>query len=361
MELCKISTHEEVCRIIKTINPFKAPSPDGLPGFFFQHYEKEIEKQIVDFVQHFFREECMSKDINQRIFFSKSTSGKTKAAIKNLWNLKRLNKEVVYLGNPLFISRSKEQAFERLKEKRKNRVEHWQGRLLSQASRMALVREALSTVTVYAMSIFQLPLKLCKEMDSILRSFWWKGSNSSSNGWHLIAWDKICQPQHCGGLGLRRTIDFNLPLLAKLGWIMAPNEDRIWVKILKAKYCLLDSFLHCKTSKNCSYTWKGIMATREIIKQKACFMVGNGHSVDVWKDPWVPKLPGFIPSPRSRGIDDIPLMVDNLTSQDGLSWNADVVKEIFDEESAKDILDIHWTRLYFEDRLIWLASKKREF
>ncbi|KAH7525144.1 hypothetical protein FEM48_Zijuj06G0193900 [Ziziphus jujuba var. spinosa] len=197
---------------------------------------------------------------------------------------KRLNKEVVHRGNPLFISRSKVQAFKRFKEKLKHRVEHLQGRLLSQVGNMALVREDLSTIPVYFMSKFQLPLKLYKEMDSILRSFWWKGFNSSSKSYNLIAWDKICQRKYYGGLGIRRIIDFSFALLAKLGWIMAINEDRIWVKILKATYCRLDSFLHCKISKNCSYTWKRIIATRKAIKQKACFMVRNGHSVDVWKD-----------------------------------------------------------------------------
>ncbi|KAH7546347.1 hypothetical protein FEM48_Zijuj01G0191100 [Ziziphus jujuba var. spinosa] len=121
---------------------------------------------------------------------------------------------------------------------------------------------------------------------------------------------------------IRRAADFNLAFLAKLGWTMAANIEKIWVKMLKAKYCRLDSFLHY---------------------------------------PWVPKLTDFRPSPRARGIDDIPLMADNLKSQDGLSWNVDLVKEIFEEESAKAILGIHWARSYLEDRIIWLDSKKGNF
>lgn len=101
------------------------------------------------------------------------------------------------------------------------------------------------------------------------------------------------------------------------------------------------------------------MATRDIIKQSTCFMVGYRYTVDVWKDPWVPELTSFRPSRCFKGMNDTSLMVDSLRSQVGLSWNVDLLIGIFDEKSAKAILDIHWARSYLEDKLFGLLLKKR--
>ena len=53
----------------------------------------------------------------------------------------------------------------------------------------------------------------------------------------LKNWDAICKPKKFGGIGFRRFADFNLALIAKLGWKLLFDDNAIWVKALKAKYC----------------------------------------------------------------------------------------------------------------------------
>ena len=50
----------------------------------------------------------------------------------------------------------------------------------------------------------------------------------------------------------------NNALLAKLGWEMASNSDKMWVKVMKAKYLEGKSFLKAPLKLNFSWNWKGI-------------------------------------------------------------------------------------------------------
>lgn len=39
-----------------------------------------------------------------------------------------------------------------------------------------------------------------------------------------------------GGLGIRRFVDINSALLAKLGWKIATREDSLYIRMLRARY-----------------------------------------------------------------------------------------------------------------------------
>lgn len=44
------------------------------------------------------------------------------------------------------------------------------------------------------------------------------------------------------------------------------------------------------------------MKIKPLLKLGSCFVVGNGQSISVWDDLWIPLIPGFKPSevhPRS--------------------------------------------------------------
>lgn len=38
------------------------------------------------------------------------------------------------------------------------------------------------------------------------------------------------------GLGLKRNIDFNKALIAKLDWELAEEQDKLWIQIFRGKY-----------------------------------------------------------------------------------------------------------------------------
>lgn len=83
----------------------------------------------------------------------------------------------------------------------KKRME-WKEKLLSKGSKEFLINAVLQAISTYAMSMYKLPITLCKELHSMVRSFWWKSSDNSK-GMTWIAWDKLCWPNEKGDMGFK--------------------------------------------------------------------------------------------------------------------------------------------------------------
>lgn len=69
-----------------------------------------------------------------------------------------------------------------------------------------------------------------------------------------------------GGLGMCDLCSFNIALLAKQGWRILTRPYSLMSRILKAKYFPNVSFWDTKIQSNASYTWRSILADRDILK-----------------------------------------------------------------------------------------------
>uniref|UniRef100_A0A803NWY4 Reverse transcriptase n=1 Tax=Cannabis sativa TaxID=3483 RepID=A0A803NWY4_CANSA len=107
----------------------------------------------------------------------------------------------------------------------------------------------------------------------------------------LTNWDSICKPKEHGGLGIKRFADLNLALISKLGWIIANGDERLWCRIFRAKYCKRgDTFWNMDYPCVASKAARGILMSRELIRNESCWLVANGKSIDLWSSPWIPWL-----------------------------------------------------------------------
>ena len=105
------------------------------------------------------------------------------------------------------------------------------------------------------MSVFQLPMKLCDELDNLYAKFWW-GQVGNERKIHWKKWDKLSTSKMKGGMGFRDLRDFNLAMLAKQDWRMIQDNDSMLSKCFKARYFPRSSFLEVKESPGCSYVEK---------------------------------------------------------------------------------------------------------
>ena len=85
--------------------------------------------------------------------------------------------------------------------------------------------------------------------------------------------------------------DFNLAMLAKQGWRMLHDHDSLLSKCFKARYFPRYTFLEAKESPGCSYVWRSLVAALPILKSGYCWRVGNGSSISVMGDKWIPNYP----------------------------------------------------------------------
>jgi hypothetical protein len=133
---------------------------------------------------------------------------------------------------------------------------------------------------------------------SMFKNFWWGFPKHKSSNLSLKSWSFICLPKAEGGLGFRRTHEFNLSLIAKLGWKLLSHTDCLWVNQLREKYIKYGDFLSSPNPSSSSWLWKGIQKVKPFLLAGACLKVNRSSSSPIWTSNWVPTLPSFKPRPK---------------------------------------------------------------
>ncbi|KAG7536572.1 Reverse transcriptase domain [Arabidopsis suecica] len=108
-----------------------------------------------------------------------------------------------YLGLPLTTKAMTRVDYEPLIDKIRNRLASWTTRYLSYAGRAQLMKSVIASITNFWSSVFTLPKKCFKEIESMFSAFLWSGS-PNTNGKAKVAWEDVCVPREEGGLGIRR-------------------------------------------------------------------------------------------------------------------------------------------------------------
>lgn len=98
----------------------------------------------------------------------------------------------------------------------------------------------------------------------------------------------MCWPKDEGGMGFRELSKFNDSLLAKQLWRLEKNENCLFHKVFKAKFFPNCSIMDCESSNKGSYAWKSIIQAKHVIEVGRVWKVGNGQSIQVRSDRWLP-------------------------------------------------------------------------
>ena len=100
-------------------------------------------------------------------------------------------------------------------------------------------------------------------------------------------------------MGFKDIENFNLALLGKQVWRLLHNTDSLFYKVFKSKYFPNCSTLDDEVKTNGSYAWQSILKARYVVRLRAGWRIGNGESVIVRKDKWLPtQHVNFIISPQ---------------------------------------------------------------
>uniref|UniRef100_A0A803Q9A6 Reverse transcriptase domain-containing protein n=1 Tax=Cannabis sativa TaxID=3483 RepID=A0A803Q9A6_CANSA len=294
--------------------------------------------------------------------FSANVDPSLKSELKEALGFRDMCGDDRFLGNPILLSGSRVKEFNFLIEKLARRIEGWKSKLLSQAGRLTLLQSVASSTPVYTMSTFLIPKTISHALDKMCRSFWWTGETDKSHFLALASWDSICLPKERGGLNLKKFKDFNLALIAKLGWRLASGSESPWCSLFRAKYFKHNqSFWSAPSRSTMSFGARGIMASRDLIRNEACFLVGSGRNVDIWHSPWVPWLSweeyvaSFNPRIQERGV-----TVNSLLLSDS-SWSMEEMGRMFRPSLSTMMGSITNLSSSTPDELIWKASKDGSF
>lgn len=177
----------------------------------------------------------------------------------------RLSFPIKYLGLPLTVRRLRRLDFQPLVDRAASKMSTWNGRNLTQAGRVTLVKSVLSSQPVYLMTALKPPKETLDEVDTMRKRFLWAGDKELTGGKCKINWTRTTLPKEYGGLGILNLQKFARALRLRWLWHEWTAPDKAWVG----------------TGTPCDDTDRLLF--------RACTMitVGNGHKTRFWWDAWV--------------------------------------------------------------------------
>jgi len=292
------------------------------------------------------------------VFFSRNTSVDIRRQIIHLSGLVEANRYDSYLGLPTLVGRKRTVAFQSIKDKVIRKLNNWKSKLLSLAGKEILIKAVVQAIPTYSMSVFLLPIGLCKELNHLMQVFWW-GHLSNDSKIHWISWSRMGRAKFAGGLGFRDLLMFNKALLAKQCWRLIQFPQSLCSRILKEKYFPKSSFLSSVLGKRPSLIWRSFMAAKDLLSSGIIWRVGDGKSINVWGENWLPNCRSLIfqpelPLPREAKVSD-------LIDFSGKGWNGGLIDKCFPSYVANIIKNIPLCPLFPPDKIIWNATSSGSF
>lgn len=102
------------------------------------------------------------------------------------------------------------------------------------------------------------------------------------------------------------------------------------------------------------------MAAKEVVIRGSRWIIGNGESVNIWQDRWIPTLESFkVVSPRTLVLDSE--KVSCLIDKELKTWDSNKVKSYFLPCKAEVILSIPISPRLPLDSLIWAWTPTGHF
>jgi hypothetical protein len=109
-----------------------------------------------------------------------------------------------------------------------------------------------------------------------------------------------------------------------------------------------------------SFVWRSICSSRDLLKDGLQWRVGNGNSIAIWKDKW-------LPCPSSHKIQSpIQILpaeakVADLIDVDSGWWNIELIHRIFLPEEAAAICSLALSPHGLPDKLFWQGTPHGNF
>ena len=113
-----------------------------------------------------------------------------------------------------------------------------------------------------------------------MRNFLWSGSSETTRS-NLVKWETVCLLKQEGGLGLRRTKEFNEACLVKLGW-SAATLDSLWAIWFHARYFKESSIWFSGNPIGGSCIWRRLHSLSSLLQQGSKWKVG----IELFISPW---------------------------------------------------------------------------
>ena len=167
------------------------------------------------------------------------------------------------------------------------RLALWKRQYISKEGRLTLIRNTLSNIPIYHMSILCMPRSVRLSLKQIQRDFLW-GGRALERKIHLVKWSVVCLDKSKGGLGVKCLFTLNRALLGKWGWRFMVEKEAIWNQVISRKYGVEEGEWYTREGREGFGVglWKEIRKEGSWLSNYIGFSVGNGRRTKFWLDSW---------------------------------------------------------------------------
>lgn len=312
--------------------------------FIFCRGDQKSLRALNDFLEDYGEASGQRINRDKCVFFLGKTATSRLAGIKAILGFENGTLPFTYLGVPIFKGCPKRQHLQSLADRACAVLSGWQGRILSLAGRLELLKSVFQSLFLHSFKVYLWPRSLIKMLHTCARNFVLSGCiHKKKIG--LISWNLFCSPKQEGGLGLRRLDTLNSACLLKSLWDIRTGNSESAV-YLQTRYFSDDG----KKRFLCSSIWSGLRSVLDVFVRGVAWVIGDGKNINFWHDKWLdaPILP------RSDAF-RFQTKISDVISQ-GLWCLPDEFYHVFPH--LKD--SIHQVSLPCEirsDRLVWTTSR----
>ncbi|XP_057438408.1 uncharacterized protein LOC130730413 [Lotus japonicus] len=189
------------------------------------------------------------------------------------------------------------------------------------------------------------------DIERMISKFYWRG-DADRRSIHRLKWDSLCRSKFDGGIGFRDFKAFNMALAGENWWRIFKNPDSLLGRVFKAVYFPQSSLFAAKKHGRPSYAWTSIFRAKWIFEEGSRWRVGNGRSIDLWGDKWLPSgVPTVFRHDLATGANL--RTVSNLFVANMQVWNRNLVELMFWPPTAQEILQLPLLMQPSLDVLFW--------
>ncbi|XP_038718208.1 uncharacterized protein LOC120011213 [Tripterygium wilfordii] len=143
-------------------------------------------------------------------------------------------------------------------------------------------------------------------------------------------------------------------------WRIIINPTSLSSRVLKAKYFPNTDFLKVEKKRNASYLWTSFLNVRYLIEDGLRWRIGNGATVHIWGNNWLPEPVIYNVNIEELGIPRT-AMVDTLIDWSIGWWNVRLLEELFEVETASMILKQPIGSPYVSDSVYWNGTSNGSY
>ncbi|GKA96564.1 RNA-directed DNA polymerase, eukaryota, reverse transcriptase zinc-binding domain protein [Tanacetum coccineum] len=164
--------------------------------------------------------------------------------------------------------------------------------ILLEGGRLTLLKSVLTSIPLYHMSIFKVPIGVLNHLESIRRNFFY-GVDGSDRKLAWIGWNMVLTSKKNGGLGVSSFFAHNRALLFKWVWRFLTDGSSLWTRFIKAIFGNKGALDTHKLIPRRS-PWQDVILAIHSLQSKGINLmdfiqkkVGNGENTSFWDDSWL--------------------------------------------------------------------------